>query len=117
LDGWIGLAGPYDFFPLEPGQPARPVFHHPNYPKNAQPIDDATPTSPKTFLAAPENDKVVSPERSTVAMAARLRAAGVPVEMHLYHGISHVLLAGVFARPLRGLAPALDDVARWINAN
>ncbi|MDQ2734519.1 MAG: alpha/beta hydrolase [Pseudomonadota bacterium] len=117
LDGWIGLAGAYDFFPLEPGQPARPVFHHPDYPANAQPIDDVTAASPKAFLAAPVKDKVVSPERSTLAMAAKLRAAGVPVEEHSYDGISHALLAGVFARPLRGLAPALDDVTRWINAN
>ncbi|MEO8922225.1 MAG: alpha/beta hydrolase [Caldimonas sp.] len=117
LDGWIGLAGAYDFFPLEPGQPARPVFHHPDYPANAQPIDDVTAASPKAFLAAPVKDKVVSPERSTLAMAAKLRAAGVPVEQHSYDGISHALLAGVFARPLRGLAPALEDVTRWINAN
>lgn len=116
LDGWIGLAGAYDFFPLEPGQPARPVFHHPDYPPNAQPIADVSPDSPQAFLAAPVKDSVVSPERSTLAMSAKLRAAGVPVETHLYDAISHALLAGVFARPLRGLAPALDDVSRWINA-
>jgi hypothetical protein len=32
-------------------------------------------------------------------------------------GITHLLLAGVFAQPLRGLAPALDDVSKWISAN
>ena len=117
LDGWIGLAGAYEFYPLEPGQPARPVFHHPDYPPHSQPIEDVTPASPKAFLAAPTVDKVVSPQRSTLAMAARLRATGVPVELHMYDGISHALLAGVFARPLRGLAPALDDLSAWINAN
>ncbi len=117
LDGWIGLAGAYEFYPLEPGQPARPVFHHPDYPPHSQPIEDVTPASPKAFLAAPTVDKVVSPQRSTLAMAAKLRAAGVPVELHMYDGISHALLAGVFARPLRGLAPALDDLSAWINAN
>jgi acetyl esterase/lipase len=117
LAGWIGLAGAYEFFPLEPGQPARPVFHHPDYPKDGQPIDAVTRDSPKAFLAAPVKDSVVSPERSTLAMAAKLRAAGVAVELHQYDGISHALLAGVFARPLRGLAPALDDLARWISAN
>jgi acetyl esterase/lipase len=117
LAGWIGLVGAYEFFPLEPAQPARPVFHHPDYPKDAQPIDDVTRDSPKAFLAAPLIDKVVSPRRSTLAMAAKLHAAGVPVELHQYDGLSHALLAGVFARPLRGLAPALDDLTRWINAN
>jgi acetyl esterase/lipase len=117
LDGWIGLAGAYEFYPLEPGQPARPVFHHPDYPPHSQPIEDVSHDSPKAFLAAPANDKVVSPTRSTLAMAAKLRAAGVPVELHIYDGISHALLAGVFARPLRGLAPALDDLSAWVSAN
>jgi acetyl esterase/lipase len=117
LAGWIGLAGAYDFFPLAPGEPARPVFHHPDYPPNAQPIDDAKPGSPPAFLAAPIDDRVVSPQRSTLAMAARLRAAGVRVELRMYGGTTHSLLAGVFARPLRGLAPALDDVSAWISAN
>ena len=47
-------------------------------------------------------------------MAAKLRAAGVPVELKLYDGINHALLAGAFARPLRGLAPVLDDVAAFV---
>ena len=117
LRGWIGLAGAYEFYPLEPTQPARPVFRHPDYPPNSQPIDDVTPSSPRAFLAAPEKDKVVSPTRSTLAMAAKLRAAGVPVELHSYDGVSHALLAGVFARPLRGLAPVRDDLVAWIGAN
>ena len=114
LDGWIGLAGAYDFFPLEPGQPARPVFHHPDYPAGGQPIEHAVAPASPAFLAAPVHDKVVSPERSTLAMAAKLRAAGVPVELKMYEGVSHVTLAGAFARPLRGLAPVLDDVSAYI---
>jgi acetyl esterase/lipase len=114
LAGWIGLAGAYEFLPLEPGSPARPVFFHPDYPPGTQPIDDVTSTSLRAFLAAPVNDKVVSPERSTLAMAAKLKAAGVPVELKMYPGISHQLLAGAFARPLRGFAPVLDDVAQYV---
>ena len=114
LAAWIGMAGPYEFLPLEPGSPARPVFFHPDYPPDTQPIDDVTHASLRAFLAAPVNDEVVSPQRSTLAMAAKLKDAGVPVELKLYDGISHALLAGVFARPLRGLAPALDDVAAYV---
>jgi len=117
LAGWIGLAGAYEFLPLGPESPARPVFFHPDYPPGTQAIDYATAGSPKAFLAAPVTDKVVSPQRSTLAMAARLRAAGVPVELKMYEGVTHALLAGAFARPLRGLAPVLDDVTAWISAN
>jgi acetyl esterase/lipase len=114
LAAWIGLAGAYEFLPLEPGSPARPVFFHPDYPTGTQPIDDVTKDSLPAFLAAPVHDKVVSPERSTLAMATRLRAVGVPIELRIYDGLTHALLAGAFARPLRGLAPVLDDVAAFI---
>jgi len=116
LHGWIGLAGAYDFFPLEPGSPARPVFHHPDYPAHAQPIDDVGPGSPRALLGGPVNDKVVSPQRSTLAMAAKLKSIGVPVELHMYEGVSHSVLIGSFARPLRGLSTALADVVAWIDA-
>jgi acetyl esterase/lipase len=120
LAGWIGLAGAYDFFPLEPGSPARPVFHHPDYPAQGQPVDWTAPgldRAPRAFLAAPANDKVVSVERSTLQLSEKLRAAGVPVETTVYPGIGHALLAGAFAKPLRGFAPVLDDVQAWIRAS
>ncbi|MCE9661087.1 MAG: alpha/beta hydrolase [Burkholderiales bacterium] len=117
LAGWIGLAGAYEFLPLGPDSPARPVFFHPDYPAGTQPIDYAAPHSLKAFLGVPLHDKVVSPERSTLAMAKKLTAAGVPVALKVYDGVSHALLAGAFARPLRGLAPVLDDVSAWISAN
>lgn len=116
LAAWIGLAGAYEFLPLEPGSPARPVFFHPDYPPGTQPIDHAGAGSLRAFLAVPANDRVISPQRSTLAMATRLRGAGVAVELHVYEGISHSLLAGAFAWPLRGLAPALDDVLAYIAA-
>jgi len=117
LAGWIGLAGAYEFLPLGPDSPARPVFFHPDYPAGSQPIDHSGPRSPKAFLGVPRNDKVVSPERSTLAMAKKLREAGVPVELKVYDGVSHALLVGTFGRPLRGLAPVLADVSAWISAS
>ena len=116
LAGWIGLAGPYEFLPLGPDSPARPVFFHPDYPLGTQPIEHAGARAPKAFLGAPRQDKVVSPERSTLAMAKKLGELGVPVELKVYDGVSHSLLIGAFGRPLRGLAPVLPDVAAWISA-
>ncbi len=115
LAGWIGLAGPYEFLPLDPG-PARPVFFHPDYPAGTQPIEHVAPGAPPAFLAAPTHDKVVSPERSTLAMAARLRSVGGSVTLRTYDGITHALLVGAFGRPLRGLAPVLDDVVQFIDS-
>jgi acetyl esterase/lipase len=115
LAGWIGLAGPYDFYPIE-NPDAKPVFFHPNYPPNSQPIDYALPGSPRTFLGAAKKDDLVNPQRNTVGLATRLQAADVPVRVRLYEHVNHMTLIGVFAQPLRWLAPALKDVATFVNA-
>ncbi len=114
LAGFIGLAGPYDFLPMT-NPDAQPVFFHPNHPPGTQPIDYVRPGSPRSFVAAARSDSLVNPERNTVGLATRLQAAGVPVTLKRYDNLSHVLLIGVFARPLRWLAPVLADVSAFVN--
>lgn len=114
LAGWVGLAGPYDFYPI--GDPdVKPVFDFPNYPPNSQPIDFASATVPRTFLGAARNDKLVDPVRNTGHLAEALKGAGAPISLKLYDHVNHLTLAGAFARPLRFLAPVRDDVAQFIN--
>ena len=115
LAGWVGLAGPYEFLPMT-NVAAQPVFFHPNYPPGTQPIDYVSRTSPPSFVGAPVNDTLVSPQRSTVALGHRLQEAGVPVTLKLYDRVSHQTLIGAFARPLRWLAPVLDDVVGFVEA-
>ena len=115
LAGWVGLAGPYEFLPMT-NVDAQPVFFHPNYPPGTQPIAYVARTSPPSFVGAPINDTLVSPQRSTAALGRRLQDAGVPVTLKLYDRVSHQTLIGAFARPLRWLAPVLDDVAGFIEA-
>ena len=115
LAGWIGLAGPYDFFPTG-NVDAQPVFFHPNYPPRAQPIEFAAAGAPRSFLAAPVNDVLVNPTRSTRSLAARLQAAGVPVTLQMYERANHMTLIGAFALPLRWIAPVLADVSAFIDA-
>jgi acetyl esterase/lipase len=113
LAGWVGLAGAYDFFPTE-NPLAQPVFFHPNYPARAQPIEFADAKGVPAFLGAPVNDRVISPTRSTQALATRLQAAGTPVTVKFYERASHATLIGAFGAPLRWLAPVLDDVVGFI---
>ena len=115
LAGWIGLAGPYDFFPTD-NPDAQPVFFHPNYPPNAQPIEFGNLHAVPTFLGAPVNDKLVSPTRSTQALASKLEAAGTAVTLRMYEHASHATLIGAFAPPLRWVGPVLDDVSAFIAA-
>jgi acetyl esterase/lipase len=113
LAGWIGLAGPYDFFPMTNVE-AQPVFFHPNYPPGSQPMEYASKAAPRTFLGAAESDTVVNPERNTRRLAQKLGAAGVPVVLKIYPNAGHATLIGAFSRPLRNVAPVLDDDVAFV---
>ena len=71
--------------------------------------------SPPSFLATAAHDQVVDPQRSTVQLAGKLRAAGAPVTLKLYGGVTgHATLIGAFAWPLRWIAPVREDVLAFI---
>ena len=113
LAGWIGLAGPYDFYPII-NPDAKPVFFHPDYPANSQPIGFTPSDAPRSFLAAAVDDKLVNPQRNARQLAEKLQAVGVPVTLKLYPRASHTTLIGAFAWPLRWIAPVLEDVLLFI---
>ncbi len=113
LAGWIGLAGAYDFLPIENPE-VKPVFLHPASPPESQPIRYVSRTAPPTFLAAAPEDDLINPERNTRQMAGKLQQAGVPVTLKFYPRTNHVTLIGAFAGPLRFLAPALEDVVEFV---
>ena len=113
LAGWIGLAGPYDFYPMTNVE-AQPVFFHPDYPPGSQPMEYASKAAPRTFLGAPESDTVVNPARNTRQLAQKLGAAGVPVVLKIYPNAGHATLIGAFSRPLRNVTPVLDDVVAFV---
>ena len=114
LAGFIGLAGAYDFLPMT-NPDAQPVFFHPNYPPNTQPMALVTPAAPRVFLGAASKDSLIDPQRNTVGLAGKLNAAGVPVTLKMYDSVSHITLVASLARPLRFLAPTLDDVVAFID--
>lgn len=116
LRGWIGLAGPYDFIPIE-NPDTRPVFHFPNTPQASQPINHVGKQSPPALLIAAREDKLVNPVRNTGGLAIKLRASGVPVEEIYYDSVSHTTLVASLAAPLRTLAPTLDAVATFIDSD
>ena len=115
LAGWIGLAGPYEFLPIE-NPDVKPVFLHPDTPPESEPIRHVSASVPRAFLAAAPDDDLINPERNTKQMARKLQQTGIPVTLQIYPRTSHVTLIGAFAFPLRFLAPVLDDVVDFVNA-
>src|SRR5450830_1445029 len=116
LRGWIGLAGPYDFLPIENTTP-RPVFFFPETPASSQPIHHVTADAPPALLIAPQpgKDKLIDPQRNTGGLAAALRAQQRPVTEIYLDGVSHTTLVASLASPLRMLAPTLERVSTFIN--
>jgi acetyl esterase/lipase len=111
--GWIGLAGPYNFLPIA-NDDVKPVFFHPHYPKDTQPIDFVSASAPHSFLAVSRFDVLVDPERNTKKLAEKLNSLGVEVTLKEYSSTSHSTIVGAFARPLRFIAPVLDDVVAFV---
>ena len=109
--GWAGLAGPYDFLPLD--QPVtRATFGAALDPAATQPTTFASAGDPPALLATGDRDGTVNPRNSDI-LAARLTGVGVPVERLRYAKLGHVGLITAVARPFRGRAPVLDDLAAF----
>ena len=115
LAGWIGLAGPYDFLPIGDRQ-TQIAFEWPGTPADSQPLSHASRASPPALLLAPAQDDLVNPQRSTVAMAQRLRSRGVRVESELFEMVGHVTLLASMAPVLRGRAPVLARVTAFVRS-
>ena len=105
--GLVGLAGPYDFLPLEDGV-AKATFGGAADPASTQPIRFVHAGDPPAFLATGDEDTTVFPKNSD-SLARALAAAGVAVERKRYPKVGHVGLITAIARPFRTRAPVLDD--------
>ncbi len=115
LRGVIGLAGPYDFLPLQTDE-LKAIFGPPETRPQTQPINYVDGEGPPLFLATDDQDKVVKPSNTT-RLADKIRAHGGSVETKTYAGLSHALLLGVVAAPLRFLAPVLKDMTTFIDSH
>ena len=107
-----GLSGPYDFLPIASDITER-IFGGTADLPSTQPLAYVRPDSPPAFLATGAADDMVWP-KNTIALAKKLREAGVPVEERHYDGVDHVNMVLALSRPLRGRAPVLDDMTGFL---
>jgi acetyl esterase/lipase len=118
LAGAIGLAGPYDFLPLEDDD-LKAVFPA-ELRDDSQPINHVSRGEPPIFLGVGTADHTVDPG-NTDRFAARLRAAHDRVVLKRYSNINHAMIVGSMAQPVRALsaiitvAPVLNDVSEFID--
>lgn len=114
--GFIGLAGPYDFLPLDEGSVLERIFPAETR-LESQPIQhvDAGAVAPPVLLVHGTADERVWP-RNSRRLAAALERRGADVTLITYDGVGHVRLAASLAPALGFLTPARRDVLDWLNA-
>lgn len=111
VEGFIGLSGPYDFLPLEPGY-MEEVFPE-DIRAASQPIEFVSARAPRTLLIHGTSDERVLPEHSE-RLAAALEAEGVPVTLKFYDGTGHTRVVAALAPPLQFIADTMADTIAFI---
>ncbi|MFO7808278.1 alpha/beta hydrolase [Guyparkeria sp.] len=106
---WAGLAGPYDFLPLNDAKLER-IFEPADPLESSQPINWVDGEVPPTLLVVSDDDPVVDP-RNTERMAERLERVGVSVELLRVDNLRH---AGVVVS-LSNLFPFDDQVLSTVS--
>jgi acetyl esterase/lipase len=110
--GWIGLAGPYE---LEKRIPLLDeIFREPYTSADWQPLLLVHEHTPPALLLQGTDDYIVR-VKEAVHLDEKLRAAGVPVECHIYDEVGHFTLVSALSVPFRAEAPSLQDVSRFID--
>lgn len=117
IRGFIGLASPVNFLPIQMPE-ARRAFNWPNTPKDTQPIEHVSQDVPPMLLITAAEDPLVDPEINSRAMAKRLTAVGVPVWVETYPGplglINHANLVATLSPTFSFLAPTLEKSREFI---
>ncbi len=111
--GLVGLSGPYDFLPFEPGDRADVAMGDARPLSATQPITYVRPDAPALFLGTGDADTTVRP-RNSRALAAAERAAGGRVTLVEWHGLEHEDVVKALSLPFRSTAPVLRDASAFI---
>jgi acetyl esterase/lipase len=109
--GLIGVAGPYEFTPIDPE--FKLIFPAEILP-STKPMNFASTPAPPTLLLHGEGDTTVLPRRST-EMATAMRAAGTSVSMKLYPKVNHTFIIGAISPVVRRSAPTLVDMVAFMD--
>lgn len=111
----VGLAGPYDFRPFEPGGAAEAALGNAPDLADTQPILFARADAPALLLLHGDEDTTVKPRNST-RLANAITDLGGRATTRLYPGIGHIGILLALSKPFRGKAPVLADASEFLLA-
>lgn len=109
VDGFIGLAGPYDFLPSDDPDLVEVFGRDPERQLDAQPVRHVGPDAPRSLLIHGDADRLVE-LRNSRSLAAALQQNDVPVTLRVIEGVGHIrLLAGLRAERLADVRDPMRD--------
>jgi len=114
IGGFIGLAGPYDFYPFTEDDHWELFGPEPAYPAS-QPVNFVRADAPPLFLLHGADDKRVRRGHSKSLMEKQ-QAVGGSAERRVYPGLGHVDLVLAFSRLHRRGNRVVPDVAAIIES-
>jgi len=113
FNGMIGLAGPYDFLPLE-SETLKTIFGPESERWRSQPINYAAAGKPPMLLLVGEDDLTVLPKNS-YNLAAKIREKGGYVQLEAFEDYGHVAMVAKLAKPLRGEGRLLQVIKDFVS--
>lgn len=112
VKGFVGLAGPYSFDPME-WRATRKVFQHLKDSNAARPVTYVTPQAPPMLLLHGADDTSVGPYNSEDLDTA-LTKAGVPHKYVVYPDMGHVGMILALSAPFRK-QQVIDEISGFIS--
>jgi acetyl esterase/lipase len=110
--GFAALAGPMDFLPLDDSATIAAFGGWPRL-EETQPVHFASRDDPPALLLHGADDGRVR-LRNSQRLTQALRGAGAHATLVTYAGTGHAGILTAIARPFRGRAAVLDDLARFV---
>ena len=113
IRGLAGLAGPYDFLPMEKGGRADKAMGKIRPAEKTQPIAFVRGDAPPMWLAHGADDDTVRP-RNSQNLAAAIEKAGGSAVLRIYPDMGHTGIVMALAHPFRGKGPVIEDAADFL---
>lgn len=112
IRGFIGLAGPYDFLPLDEDY-QKQLFNASNNYANSQPINFLSKGSPPLLILHGEKDTTVA-KQNAISLDNRARSLGVDQTLKLYPEHTHTSILTALSRPLQRNSTVLEDIVSFV---
>jgi len=113
IRGVAGLAGPYDFLPLEKGGRGDRAMGKVRPIEKTQPIHFARGDAPPLWLATGDEDDTVRP-RNSQNLAAAIEKAGGQATLRIYPGMGHTGIVMALAAPFQNKGPVLEEATDFL---